>query len=99
MKTFPIKIANSGIHFALHGRLNNGFELLVISCNCPVALFNAMPINSAGETSGRLRRIWFNLLSRDYNWVYSDYLPKIDQPVDSASGGQHESIAGSNHEE
>ena len=47
MKTFPIVIPNSGIHFALRGRLNNGFELLVISEDCPVALRNAMPSNSA----------------------------------------------------
>jgi hypothetical protein len=85
MSKFPIRIRNSNIHFALRGRLSSDFELLAISENCPVGLHNAMPNNSAGKTSGRLARMWFNSLCRDYNWAYSDHLPKITQPADPSS--------------
>jgi hypothetical protein len=85
MSNFPIRIPNSVIHFALRGRLESDFELLAVSENCPVGLYNAMPINSAGNLCGRLARVWFNLLRHDCNWAYSNYVPKIISSEDSTS--------------
>jgi hypothetical protein len=92
MSKFPISIPHSNIHFALRGRLGSNFQLLAMSENCPVALHNAMPNNSAGKTSGRLARAWFNLFQRDYNWAYSDHLPSIGQSVDTSSDPADKSV-------
>jgi hypothetical protein len=91
MSKFPIRIPNSSIHFALRGSLGNGIQLLAVSENCPVALHNAMPDNSAGKASGCLARVWFNMLRREYNWAYSDYLPKVTQSVDRSSDAPEKS--------
>jgi len=93
----PIRIHNSVVHFALRGRLLSGFELLVVSANCPVTLYNAMPSNSADKTSGRLARIWFNTFRGGYNWAYSGSLPIIE--VTATPGEQYKPTGNDSQED
>ena len=79
MTELPIELAHSDVHFALRGSLKVGYQVLVISEGCPLALRNAMPDNSAGRMSGCLRTVWFNRLKPGYHWVYSGVLPDFDQ--------------------
>ena len=91
MKNFPIRIPNSAIHFALRGRLKSGFALLATSENCPLTLYDATPTNSAGKLSGHLKRTTLiNIIMPNYNWVYSETLPKFEPHPEVPSGDQRE---------
>jgi hypothetical protein len=94
MEGLPVRLPNARVPFALRGRLDTGFELLVASDDCPVSLFNAMPGNSAGESSGHLRRHWFCFFKPHFNWAYSGSLPPLENPITSPPLGHAEKTVG-----